>query len=62
MNNFKILAVLVLIILVVVFAPFATIWSLNTLFPALAIPFTFDTWLAVILLGAAIRSNVTLKK
>ena len=62
MNSFKILAVLALIILVVVFAPFATIWSLNTLFPALAIPFTFDTWLAVILLGAAIRSNVTLKK
>lgn len=62
MNSFKILAVLALIILVVVFAPFATIWSLNTLFPALAIPFTFDTWAAVILLGAAIRSNVTLKK
>lgn len=62
MNNFKILAALVLIILLVVFAPFATIWSLNTLFPALAIPFTFDTWLAVILLSAAIRSNVSFKK
>jgi hypothetical protein len=35
---------------------------LNTLFPALAIPYTFDTWAAVILLSAAIRSNVSLKK
>lgn len=39
------------IILIVLLAPFATIWSLNTLFPVLAIPYTFDTWLAVVLLG-----------
>ena len=39
------------IILIVLLAPFATIWSLNTLFPVLTIPYTFDTWLAVVLLG-----------
>jgi hypothetical protein len=32
------------------------------LFPALAIPYTFETWAAIILLSAAIRSNISLKK
>lgn len=49
MNN--VLLLIVAIILIVLLAPFATIWSLNTLFPALAIPYSFDTWLAVVLLG-----------
>lgn len=62
MHNMKLFAFLGLIVLVVVFGPLASIWSLNTLFPALAIPYTFDTWAAVILLSAAIRSNVSLKK
>jgi len=48
-NN--VLLLIVAIILIILLAPFATIWSLNTLFPALAIPYGFDTWLAVILLG-----------
>lgn len=43
-----------LIILVILLAPFATIWSLNTLFPALTIPYSFDTWLAVVLLGGGV--------
>ena len=62
MTTLKLFAFLGLIVLVVVFGPLASIWSMNTLFPALAIPYTFDTWLAVILLSAAIRSNVSLKK
>jgi len=62
MHNMKLFAFLGLIVLIVVFGPLASIWSLNTLFPALAIPYTFDTWAAVILLSAAIRSNVSLKK
>lgn len=45
------LGLLVLILLAVVFAPFTTIWALNTLFPVLAIPYTFWTWLAVLSLG-----------
>lgn len=40
-----------LILIAILLAPFATIWSLNTLFPVLTIPYTFDTWLAVVLLG-----------
>jgi len=41
------LLVLVIIVLAAVFAPFMTIWSLNTLFPTLEIPMNFYTWLAM---------------
>jgi hypothetical protein len=34
--------------------PLATIWSLNTLFPALAIPVTLDTWMATVILGGVV--------
>jgi len=39
-------AILVLVIALLCIGPFLTIWTLNTLFPVLAIPFTFWTWLA----------------
>lgn len=39
--------------------PFLTIWMLNTLFPALAIPFTFWTWLAALLLNLRLKSKFT---
>lgn len=51
-----------LIIVILVFGPFATIWAANTLFPVLAIPYTWQTWLSVILLGAFFRANVSVKK
>ena len=41
------LLVLVIVVLAAVFAPFMTIWSLNTLFPTLEIPMNFYTWLAM---------------
>ena len=41
------LLVLAIIVLAAVFAPFMTIWSLNTLFPTLEIPMNFYTWLAM---------------
>ena len=47
--------ILVIAILAVIFGPFITLWSLNTLFPVLAIPYTFETWLAVIAFHATIR-------
>lgn len=52
-----VLVILVVIALIVV-GPLLTIWALNTLFPMLAIPYTFWTWLAVVLLGAAMKGNV----
>lgn len=33
-------------VLAIIFGPLALIWALNTLFPALLIPYTFETWLA----------------
>jgi hypothetical protein len=51
-----------LVILLLAIGPLATIWSANTLFPSLAIPYTIETWLAVIILGAFFRANVSIKK
>jgi hypothetical protein len=59
MKAFGIVAFLALIILLVIFGPFFTIWALNTLFPVLAIGYTFETWCAVILLGFFIKGNVS---
>ena len=61
-DNIKIVGIIILILLLVVFGPFLTIWSMNTLFPALAIPFTFDTWAAVVLLGMWVRGTVDFRK
>ena len=55
------LVLIVLIVLLIIIGPLATIWALNTLFPALAIPYDFFTWLAVIVLGSALRANVNVK-
>ncbi len=53
---------IILLLVVIVLFPWAVIWALNTLFPVLAIPFTFWTWLAVLVIGMFIRSDVTVKK
>jgi len=50
------------VVALVILGPVATIWSLNTLFPALNIPFTFETWCAVVVLGGVFKSNVVNKK
>ena len=55
------LVLIALIVLLIIVGPIITIWALNTLFPALAIPYDFTTWLAVIVLGSALRANVNVK-
>ena len=47
----KIFLLILFAVAIIVLALFATLWSLNTLFPVLAIPYTFETWLAAIVLG-----------
>ena len=47
-----------LILLLLIAGPLVTIWSLNTLFPALAIPYAWDTWLASAALTSAIAARV----
>jgi MFS-type transporter involved in bile tolerance (Atg22 family) len=56
-NNVAILLFVLLLIAIIVLGPIATIWSLNTLFPVLAIPYTFDTWVATLLVGAFVRGE-----
>jgi hypothetical protein len=53
---------ILLILILLIAGPLLTIWALNTLFPALHIPYAWDTWAAVVLLSAAIRGGVSLKR
>ena len=48
---------LVLVVIVIIVGPLLSIWALNTLFPVLAIPYAFDTWLAVMLVGGMFRGS-----
>jgi hypothetical protein len=56
----KILIMIGIVLAVAIIMPIATIWSLNTLFPVLAIPLTFDTWLAAIILGGVVGGSTGL--
>lgn len=58
----KLFIAILFIVLLVIVGPIATIWSLNTLFPALGIPYSFETWLAVVVLGGVFKSSVTVNK
>ena len=58
----KVSLLLILLFVVVVFGPLLTIWSLNTLFPVLAIPYSIETWLATAVIAGIIRGDgVSLK-
>ena len=58
----KIIFWLIVIVALVAIGPLLTIWSLNTLFPVLNIPYGLDTWAAIVLLGVFFRANVTVKQ
>jgi len=47
-DTIKIILAVMLIIVILIFGPLVTIWSLNTLFPALAIPYVIETWFATL--------------
>ena len=53
---------LALLVAVIVIGPLLSIWSLNTLFPVLAIPYTIETWAAVCLVGGLFRGGFITKK
>ena len=57
MTTFGIGIGIAVIIAVVVLMPLLSIWAANTLFPSLAIPYTFETWAATVLLGMFIRGD-----
>ena len=60
----KLIFVIALIVLIIVIAPLATIWSLNTLFPVLAIAYSVETWFAAVVLGSVVggTTGVSFKK
>lgn len=53
-NILKLILGISLIVAVIIFGPLLGIWSLNTLFPMLAIPYTWQTWAAYFLLLGSI--------
>jgi hypothetical protein len=56
----KYLIIVAIVLLVALVMPIATIWSLNTLFPALAIPVSIDTWMAALILGGVVGGSTGL--
>ena len=60
----KVFLIVAFVILLIILAPIATIWSLNTLFPALAIPVTVETWMASLVLGGVVggTTGISFKK
>jgi len=58
----KVIVAVALIVLIMAIGPWLVIWALNTMFPVLAIEFTFWTWCAVVILGTFFRANVSVKR
>ena len=55
MKKSSLLLILIYAVLIVV-GPLLFIWSLNTLFPVLAIPYTIWTWLAALFISGVFKS------
>ena len=51
MKDTMVVVGVVTVIVFAIFSPFVTIWCLNTLFAALAIPYTLETYIAALLLN-----------
>jgi hypothetical protein len=55
----KLILAITLIVIAIAIGPLLGIWSLNTLFPVLHIPFTLETWAAfAILFGGSIATRI----
>lgn len=53
--------VLIMVIGLVILGPLLILWALNTLFPALGIPYTFWTWAAAGILAGVFKAEVNTK-
>jgi hypothetical protein len=58
----KYFLIVLAVIALIAIGPLLTIWSMNVLFPALAIPYSLETWAAIIILGGVFKSNVSNSK
>lgn len=54
--------IFLLLIVVGLLVPFAYLWALNTLFPVLALEYSFVNYVAVCLIHALLRSEFSIKK
>jgi hypothetical protein len=54
--------IIVLLVIVGLLSPLALIWAINTLFPVVAIEYSFINWLAVLVVLAVTRSEVSFKR
>lgn len=64
-NNKDILSLLFILAVaaaILIFGPLAILWSLNTLFPVLAIPYNFYTWGAVVIMNLTWMGKAVLKR
>lgn len=50
----KLVLGVILILVAIVVGPLVGIWSLNTLFPVLSIPYTWETWAAFFFLFGSV--------
>jgi hypothetical protein len=55
----KLVLVIAGILLILAAGPILIIWSMNTLFPVLSIPYTLETWAATVLLGGVFSTKIT---
>jgi hypothetical protein len=58
----KAVMLVLFIVFLIIVGPLLTIWALNVLFPVVAIGYTWQTWLAVVILGGLFKSSITTKK
>lgn len=61
MRNTITVFLVVLVVVLVVTAPIALIWALNTLF-GLGIAYTVKTWAAALILGGAVTTPTSTKR
>jgi hypothetical protein len=59
---FGVVGVVALVVVLILAGPLLIIWALNTLFPALAIPYTVWTWLAALILGSTLGPTIKVMK
>jgi hypothetical protein len=57
-----VVGVIALVVTLIIAGPLLLIWAMNTLFPVLAIPYTFWTWVAALIVGATVSPTVKVKR
>jgi len=56
-NSIGIIFMAIVLVLFVILGPICILWSLNTLFPILAIPYSIETWLATVVIAGIFRGD-----